>query len=168
MPIDLSDAIFQAMRANIQLTQAFGDTWNSSLSIEQNVAAGNVCKFWGGYADQVDLPLLVELEPGETYQNLTQGPKGVQPYYAEGQLQIIVVHTGRYLARQLGELVIFALENQPIAWPGVKPMLFQVMRGGFNPVTGIGPFTPTVAQRVLTFQYDYSGTRTAPIPGEFQ
>ena len=165
MSMDLADAVFQAIRSKPQLTQAFGDTWVGALSIEDNTTAGNVCKFWADYAAQVELPQLVEFEPIERYQNMTKAPNGSVAYIADGTLQLAVLATPRSLARQLGELLIFVLEDYPISWPGTQPMNFRINSAAFVPRPGIGPGVASLFQRVLTFDYEYSGTRFMPPPG---
>lgn len=163
MADDLADAVFEALRLNPGLCQAFGDTWLSSLTFAQNTAAGNVSKFWGDYAAEVSVPQLVEFEPGETYTNMTS-TGATRSYYADGQIQLAVLATPRSLARELGEMVIDTLDDQPIAWPQTQLMLLRVTGAAFVPQRGIGPQISSVFQRVLTFAYEYSGKRTFILP----
>jgi hypothetical protein len=162
MPQDLADAVFQALRNSPQIVQEFGDTWQSGLSFTANTEAGNISKFYGDYAAQVALPQIVEMEPRETYQNMTKAPNGSVAYIADGQMQLAILASPRSLARQLGELVIFYLEDYPIAWPDVVPMNFRINSASFVPRQGIGPGQSSVFQRILTFDYSYSGTRFMP------
>ncbi len=160
---DLADAVFEALRRNSGLTQAFGDTWQSDLTFDQNVAAGNISKFWGDYAAEVAVPQLVEFEPGETYTNMMH-VGATRSYYADGQLQLAILANSRSVARELGEMVIDTLDDQPVSWPQTQLMLLRVVSASFVPRTGIGPQIPSVFQRVLTFAYEYSGKRTFILP----
>jgi hypothetical protein len=161
MPLTLADAIFSTLRGNPQVVQAFGDTWNSALTLEENAGAGNVSKFSADYAPQVQLPFLVEMETRETYQDMTHSP-GQMAFIADGDFQLWVVASPRYQARELGDLLIMVLQNAPIYWPGVHPMDCRLKMAAFVPQQGIGPNVSSVFQRVLTFGYEYSGVRNFP------
>jgi hypothetical protein len=168
MPIDLADAIFQTLRNSPQVVDAFGDTWNSTLDLEANNDAGNVSKFYADYAGQEPLPLAVEMELREVYQDMTHTP-GQMAFIADGDFQLWVLASTRCQARQLGDLLIMVLQNAPIMWPGVQPMDCRLKGQAFVPRTNIGPAAglsiASVFQRVLTFGYEYSGVRNFPPTG---
>ena len=52
----LPDALCQVLRANAPATAAFGDTYNPTMTVAQNQAAGLICKFWSDYAAQISEP----------------------------------------------------------------------------------------------------------------
>ncbi len=154
----------QYLRANADAVDAFGDTWDSSLTIPQNDSAGNVSKFWSDYASQQpDDPYLVFQEIGETYSYMTR-VNGVKSFTASGQAICRIYQRNRNAARQLGILVADALNDAdivPLEWPAFKGLcqLMQLRMGqaSFQPLPDIAPGLPSVFNRVLVFQYDYQG-----------
>lgn len=160
-PQSLFDAMVQFLRANADVTAAFGDTWNSSLTLLQNNQAGAVAKFWSDYADQCAEPYLVFEEVGESYDYMT-ATNGVKNFIATGTAICRIYQTDRAAARQLATLVCGALNDPntvPLQWPGFNGlcqlMELRMMQAAFVPIPDVGPGTPTVFNRVISFEYVY-------------
>ncbi len=153
---DLAQAVLVQLRATSAVTTAFGDTWNASTNT-------GVIKFWYDFAGQSDEPYLVAMETWETYEFQTRTTSlTLAPYIATGQMDIWIYQSGRQAARALGVLVAAALNDQPLAWTGFQLMEFRMSRAQFVPVTVTGPNVPIVFNRVITFDYVYSGSITEP------
>ena len=163
--VSLTDALCQVLRLNAPVTTAFGDTWNASLSVAANVAAGNVAKFYSDWSDQIPEPYLVFDEVGETYERNTQTPTA-RSFIASGVILCPLWQAGREQARVLAGLVCGALNNcdevkGPITWSDFGGtctlMEFYMSRGEFAPNQQIGPGIPATFNRIVTFNYTYQG-----------
>jgi hypothetical protein len=163
----LPDGLCQALRLNAAVVSAFGDTYNSSLTIAQNSAAGNVSKFWSDYADQISQPYLVFEEVGETYDFMSRAALATVNFTCTGTTVCRIVHYSRATARSLGILVCNALndcESLGITWPGFHSPAatctldsIRMTQAAFVPDPNIGPGVPTTFNRVIPFSYFYQG-----------
>lgn len=147
---DLAQAVLTQLRATAPVTTAFGDTWNPATST-------GVSKFFGDFSGQATEPYLVCVELGESYEFMTQAPGLNYEYLATGQMVISIYQADRQAARALGVLVCAALNDAPMVWTGYVLMLFRMSQASFVPVGTPGPGVPTVFNRVITFDYQYSG-----------
>ncbi len=147
-PQDITDAILQQLRAG-PTAEAFGDTYVPGVS------PPGVMKFFGDYADDSPEPICVIRETTETYTYFTPGPQNNRPYLADGQFQAAIFANSRYQARSLGFLVAQVLEDAPLTWQDGVLKYLRLNESMFLPVTGIGPQTPTIFQRVLIFSYQW-------------
>ena len=163
----LPDCMCQALRLSTAATAAFGDTYNSSLTILQNQTAGNICKFWSDYADQILEPYLVFEEIGESYTFMTRGNAGTKPFTCMGNMICRIDGVGRASLRALGILVCAALNDidvgeGPVTWPGISSQTYQLMelrmiQAAFVPSPAVGPGIPSTFNRVISFEYTYEG-----------
>ncbi len=155
---DLAQAVLVQLRATGAVATAFGDTWNPTTNT-------GVMKFFYDFAGQPDEPYLVAMETFETYDFETRTTSlTLAPYIATGQMDLWIYQADRQAARALGVLVAAALNDQEAAltFTGFQMMNFRMSRAQFVPVTVTGPNVPIVFNRVLTFDYMYSGSITEP------
>lgn len=152
MAVNLSSAILQQLRGS-QAAQAFGDTWNPQTQT-------GVQKFFADFAPQPlpVLPYLVLIQPGGNRDYLTASAGGYVPYIETGQVAVRVYHDDRDLAEQLGDLVVASLNDAPLSWPRCNNfMLLRAGQPSFIPNPDIGPGSPTVFLRLITFNYQWQG-----------
>ena len=155
---DLAQAVLVQLRATSAVATAFGDTWNPTNNT-------GVMKFFFDWAGQPDEPYLTAIEAWETYEFMTRTTgKTLAPYIATGQLQVLIYQSDRQAARALGVLVAAALNDQTaaIAWTGFTLMNLRMARAEFASITVTGPNVPIAFNRILTFDYEYSGSITEP------
>ncbi len=150
-PQDITDAILQQLRAG-PTAEAFGDTFDPT------VLPPGVMKFFGDYAGDSAEPICVIRETSETYTYFTPGVQGNRPFLADGTFQAAIFANSRYEARSLGFLVSEVLEDVPLTWQDGVLKYLRLQEAMFLPVTGIGPQTPTIFQRVLIMAYQYQGS----------
>ena len=163
----LPDALCQTLRLNAAVVAAFGDTYNSTLTIAQNALAGNVSKFWSDYADQVAQPYLVFEEVGESYEFMTRAGGLKVNFTSPGVMVCRIINSGRAVARSLGILVCNALndaEQEGVTWIGFdSPVIsctldsIRMKQAAFVPDPDIGPSQPATFNRLITFDYWYQG-----------
>jgi hypothetical protein len=158
MATSLASAIFEQLRGNPVLVNAFGDTYNAQ-------AATGISKFSADYATQVPLPWLIETEPNETTQYMSRVSSNQVHYITTGTVNLAVYADDRDQAKFLGEYVADVLMDALLAWPGIKPMNLRDGRAGFVPLEkAIGPHGPgSIFQRIVVFDYEFSGTRTSSV-----
>lgn len=172
-PQSLPDAMIQLLRANSPVTTAFGDTYNASLTIAANAAAGNVCSLWSDYDPQSNEPYLVFEEVGERYDFMTRtAGLEIANFTSSGTAICRVYHSSRATARALGILVCNVLNDcdfSGVTWPGFgSPEIFcqldelRMTLAQFVPAPQVGPSTPTQFQRVISFEYMYQGQISEP------
>ncbi len=158
MADDLAQAVLVQLRATPSVTAAFGDSWNPTSS-------AGTCKFFYDFAGQAEEPYLVAFESFESYEFHTRTTSlTLATYIATGQMDIVIYQADRRAARALGVLVAAALNDQEadLAFTGFTVMNFRMSRASFVPITVTGPNVPLVFSRVLTFDYEYSGSITEP------
>jgi hypothetical protein len=151
MAIDLADAVLEQLR-NSACAALFGDTWVEATQTGDQ-------KFFGDYAYSPAEPYAVVQEPSEIREYMTPSAGNYRPFIADGTLTIAVYATARDQARELGIQVEFALTDARLSWP--RCVNFMLLRphgpASFLPTPNVGPDTPTVFVRMLTFDYQYQG-----------
>lgn len=145
---DLVDAVLDTLRAS-PCAALFGDTWNGTSGTQ---------KFFADYASETADPQLIIFEPGETLTFMSPGVGNNRPYLADGTLQVSIFSSSRYTARTLGQAVANALNDAAMTWFNAQLIGFRLVQQGFIPIPATGPGIPQVFNRILTFQYEYSGS----------
>ena len=155
---DLFQAVIAQLAATPAVVTAFGDTWNDGTQ-------SGTSKFFCDFAGQATEPYLVAYEVGESYQFMTRtAGLSLADYLANGQMAIRIWQSDRQQARAMGVLVAAALNDQEaaITWTGGTLMSLRMSQALFVPIGAPGPGVPTVFNRLLVFDYEYSSSITEP------
>ena len=149
---DLIDAVVEALESDINVTGAFGDTWNQQLQT-------GVSKFFADISDQVPLPYCVIMEIGETYEYMTRASQDQVWFTSPGTMTFDIYASDRLETRQLGFVIGKSLNDNPLAWPvgGGETMVFRMSKSQFLGMQQIGPQAPITFRRLFTFDYMYQG-----------
>lgn len=149
MALNICDAAIEQLRATAAVTQAFGDTFDTSTQT-------GTPKFFGDWAAEVAEPYAVVQEIGETYDYQTPTAGNYRSYIATGRLQVAIYAPGRQQARDLGVQLAFSLNDAALAWPGSNLMYLRMAQASFVPLPHSAPGSPTQFVRVIVFDYQFS------------
>lgn len=138
---DLPAAMVGWIRGQPSVVAAFGE----------DTTALSTTKFWGDEARAgVSLPWAVyeEIE-GDTEYMTAAG--GVTSSIETGMVRFVVVAEGKKVARDLGRMLVKALNDAPLVFADGSLMLLRARKPSFAPVGDLAPNCPNAYARIIAF-----------------
>lgn len=140
---DLPAAMIGWLRASPGVVTAFAEDTN----------APTTTKFWADAARPgAALPWAVYEELDGDVQSMTAA-RGLACSIETGTVRFTIVASGKKLARDLGRLVVKALDDAPLLFADGRLMYLRAQSTSFQPVANITPASPTAYARVVNFGF---------------
>jgi len=140
---DLPAAMIGWLRASPSVVTAFAENTNALATT----------KFWADAARPgVALPWAVYEERDGEVQSMTAA-RGMTCSIETGIVRFTIVAPAKKLARDLGRLVVKALDDAPLLFADGRLMYLRAQSASFQPVADIAPASPTAHARVIDFRF---------------